>query len=140
MVKILEKREIQRLLDIGVRLVLCQPGGQVHRHMLVADGGLKLRLVDGLEPVDALLLLLLDASAERQLAAQVIVRAVPVELVFEKDLFHLDAVHQDDADAGVWVDGVLVIRLGVDARPVGQSILHMHGFEIKRIQYATSQR
>jgi hypothetical protein len=51
--------------------------------VLVSDGGFQRRFVDGLQPVDALLLLLLYPAGQRQFPPEVVVRAVAVKLVLE---------------------------------------------------------
>ena len=77
MVEITQGRS-QCFLHISVRLILSQPGRQITTacSTIVVSG---VSLMG--EPVDPLLLLLIDAPAKCQLAAQIVVRAVAVKLV-----------------------------------------------------------
>lgn len=59
-VEVLEQGKVQRLLHVGIRLVLRQVRGEVDRDLLVAERGLDDRLVRRVEPVDRLLLLGVD--------------------------------------------------------------------------------
>jgi hypothetical protein len=110
-VEVLEQREVERQLQLGVGLVAGQPRGEVHRHLLVADRGLQRGQVSGEEPVDGLLLVLVGAAVHGQGLTQRAVVGVAVELVGEHDRLHLDAVHQDDAAAGVRISRGTVDRV-----------------------------
>ena len=68
--------------------------------------------------LDVLLLHLLHAAAESDLAAQVIVVAMAVEVVAEQGLLHFDTVHENDASLGVGIGLQLVVGFDVDALPV----------------------
>ena len=122
-VEVLEQREVERLLQHRVRLVPCEPRRQVDGDLLVADGRLERRLVAGVQAVDRLLLLLVDAPRQRQRALDLGVVGVAGELVGEHDRLDLDPVHQDHARAACRVDGVLVVRLDVQFGPAAQLFL-----------------
>ena len=128
MVEVLQQRELHHLYNVWVRLPLGQDCRQVHRELFVADGRFQRRFVDGLEAGDALLLLLLYPARQRQLAPQVVVRAVAVELVAEPHGLIFGAVHQDDTHLGVGVHLVFVVRAGVYGAPVHQARVHGRRF------------
>ena len=133
MVKILQQGQVHGLDHIGVRVPLGQDGGQVYGQLFVGDGGLQLGLVDGLQAGQLLLLLLLHPAAQRQLAPQVVVGAVPVELMAEPVRLKFGAGHQDDAHLGVGVGLVFVIGLGIKGFPVHQAVFHFCRFQFKRV-------
>ena len=82
------------------------------------------------------MLLLLAAADARQLAAQLVVAAVSGELMREPVGLELRAVHENDARARIGVDGVLVVGLDVEPRPVEKGIVHFAGIFGKGIHCA----
>ena len=96
-VEVLEQGEVHAGLGVLVGLVHGEPRREVDGELLVTDGELERGFVARAHPVDALLLLLLHATAQGQVAAQVVVLAVAVEVVAEHHGLHLDTVHEDDA-------------------------------------------
>jgi hypothetical protein len=123
-VEVLQEREVERLAEVGIRLVAGQPGGQVHGHLLVADRRLQRVLVAGVEAVDGPLLLGVGAAALGQGDLQLTVVRLPGELVGEEDRLDLDPVHQDHPGPGIGVDRSLVIGLDVELRPVAELLGH----------------
>jgi hypothetical protein len=61
-VEVFQQREVECLFQHRVRFVTRQPGGQVHRDLLVADRRLERGLIAGVEPVHDLLLLGVDPT------------------------------------------------------------------------------
>ena len=134
MVEVLQQGEVHAGLRILVGLVHGQPCRQVDGQLLVADGQLERRLVAGGQPVDVLLLHLFHAAAESDLAAQVVVLAMAMEVVAEQGRLHLDAVHEDDAGLGVGIGLQLVVRLRLDALPILHEVhVGFLGFLLERV-------
>ena len=135
MVKILEERKIHALLHIFVRLVLRQPRREVHGKVFVTDGSLELRFVAGRKPVNGFLLHLLLAAAGRDLAAQFVVRTVPVELLAEHNRLGFNPVHQDYAAFRVGVRIIFGIWFLVKLFPAKEAFVHCHWFFFKRVHH-----
>ena len=135
MVEVLQQGEVHAGLRILVGLVHGQPCRQVDGQLLVADGQLERRLVAGGQPVDVLLLHLFHAAAESDLAAQVVVLAMAMEVVTEQGRLHLDAVPEDDAGLGVGIGLQLVVR------PVSYTPLDVYKRQVqekKQVQASSS--
>ena len=79
------------------------------------------------------LLLLFSAAQKGDIPAQVVVRAVPGELMREGDLLKFRAVHEDDAGSGVGIDGALVVGDGIDFFPVSENLVHGKGSLLERV-------
>ena len=101
MIKVLQQREIERVANVRVGHALRQMRRQVYRQLLVADRVLQRRLFRGLQMRKQLLLLLLAATNQRQLAAQLVVARCAGKLMRKPYVFKLRAVHQNDARARV---------------------------------------
>ena len=65
-VEVLEQPEVEGLLDVRVRLGAREVGRQLDRDLLEPDGGLEHALVGRIQPVDGVLLLVLDAPERRE--------------------------------------------------------------------------
>ncbi len=113
MVKILQQGEIQGGFYQAVRFGLRHARRQVHRQLLIADGGFQRRFVHWLQGLDTLLLLLLGSADQSQLPPQRFVWAISEKLVGEKRRFHLGAVHQNHSTPRVGVYLIFVVRIGV---------------------------
>ena len=111
MVEVLKESEIQRHLDVRVFFPPREVGGELHRELLIADGGLQDALVHGFQSGELLLLLLFHTAHERDLPPQVPDVAMPRELMRKPIRLKLRAVHQDDAEFGVRVGGIFVVGL-----------------------------
>ena len=137
-VEVLEQGEVHAGFRVRVGLVHGEPGREVDGQLLVADGGLKRRLVGGRQPVHVLLLTGLDAAHEGEVAAQVVVLAVAVEVVAEHHGLHLDTVHEDDARLGVRIGFQLLVRAGRKILPVQHHVLKgFRRFLVKRVHRAS---
>ena len=137
-VEILEQREVHAGFRVRVGLVHGEPRREVDGQLLVADGRLERRLVGGQQPVHLLLLARLDAAHERQLAAQVVVLAIAVEVVAEHHGLDLDAVHEDDAGFRVRVGVELLIGARGKVFPVEGHVLdRLRRFLVERVHRAS---
>ena len=134
-VEVLQQGEVQRLLHIGIVLALGQHGRQVHGQLLVAQGVLQDRLVRGLQRRHQLLLLLLQAAQQGNLAAQLVVGGVPGELVAVPDRLEFRAVHQDHPRAGVGIHRPAVVGQRRQLTPVHDQVLQLAGLQVKWIHF-----
>ena len=110
-----QQRQIQRLLHILALHTLGQMRRQINGQLLIADGVIENGFADGFEIGQLFLLLLLGAACHGQLAAQILIWAVPRHLMAEFHAFEFGAVHQDDAAFGVGIRLQRMIRPGIKA-------------------------
>ena len=136
-VEVLQQGKVQRALDVQTVHPLGQMGGQVHRQLLVADGVFQRRLIRRLEVGQQLLLLLFAAAEQRQLAAQLVVRAAAGELMPKPDVFKLGAGHQDHPRAGIRVHRVLIVGFDPQFFPVYKQLGAFFRLDSKRIHRAS---
>jgi hypothetical protein len=104
MVEVLKKAEVDGHLDIGVRLRTSEIRREFDRDLLEGDRGLERALVSRIQPVDGVLLLMLDATQRREPALKLPVITHASEAMGEHRGFVLDAVHEDYATAREGVD------------------------------------
>jgi hypothetical protein len=114
-VEVLEQAEAVDLREVLVGLPLRHRRRHVDRHLLVGDGGLEGRVVGADQPVDQRRLVVLHAPdvGKRPLQRLVHARAG----VREAHRLVLDAVHEDDAHAGIRVVVELADRLLDEVAP-----------------------
>ena len=117
-----------------------RPGGEVDRDLLVPESGLQDAGNARQQPVDHPLLLVLDVTHVRQLTPYLLVWAVAGELVLEHDRLDLDAVHRDDAAAGVRVDRFRVDRFDVQLSPAADLLVQRQTLVVQGIEHGLSSR
>nr|WP_232291922.1 hypothetical protein [Frankia sp. QA3] len=132
-IEVLEQAEVVGLLQIRVRFAAGQPGGEIHRLLLVAQCHLERRLLPGSEPVHDLLLLL-DPPDLRQRRLHFRNVGVPGELVAEHHRLDLEAVHRDHPAPRVRINSQPVVRLHVRLRPVPHLIVQRNSLFLERIE------
>src|SRR3954453_22266576 len=99
MVEIFEQAEFEDLFYIRVWLGLSEPRGQIDRDLLIADRHFERAFVARNKPVHGFLLLLLDASPQRQHFFYFRIDRVARHVVRKYDGLDFDTVHDDAAAA-----------------------------------------
>jgi hypothetical protein len=132
-VEVLQQPEVEGGLDVGVGLGAGQVRRQLDGHLLEADRRLQHALVRGIEPVDGVLLLVLDAPDGGQPALQGGVVADARKAVREHARLVLDAVHEDHAAARERVDLLFAVGGHGHLRVRSELLLDRYASFTKRI-------
>ena len=135
MVEIFKQSKIELLTDVVVFLHFCEVRSQIHRQLFVTDGVFENIFVHGLERSDPLLLKLFASADKRQLAADIVIGAVSRVAVPETHRFKLRTVHQNDAQTGIGIDGLLIVGLYQNVFPALEALFDFLRFFFKWIHF-----
>ena len=123
MVKIFQQGKIQGCFDIAVIFTSGQKGSQINSQLFIGNGMLKNGFVFRLQTTDPFLLHLLYAADHSQFAPKIIILTVTAELMAEPLGFEFGAVHEDNADLGVRMDGAEMIGFRIKFIPVHKKLV-----------------
>jgi len=130
-IEVLEHAEPIHLREVRIGLVLRDRSRDLDRGLLEADRRLERRLIRRVQPVDELLLLVLDSAHARERQPELAVH--PRACVAESDRFRFDAVHQDHADARERVVIELAVWLASEVAPGEHLTVERNAFLVAKI-------